>query len=135
MDIVKQKEAILERALSTLNKSLTIYKDYHGTDVEEVARDSSIQRFEYCVELFWKFLKAFLQEKEQVKLEGLSPRKILESALNAKLLNKKEFGIMIQALKDRNLTSHMYNEELADKLIEVIPLYYKTIASIAQQID
>ena len=43
------------------------------------------------------------------------------------LLEDENLIILLQALADRNLTSHSYNVEVAEKIAHNIPLYYRTM--------
>jgi hypothetical protein len=42
---------------------------------------------------------------------------------------------MVQTLTDRNLTSHSYNEQLAEKIVIRIPQYYQTMHAIITKIQ
>lgn len=52
------RRSVLEKALKTLEKSLEKLDQKKFTDYEEL-RDSIIQRFEYSVDTFWKYLTIF----------------------------------------------------------------------------
>lgn len=43
--------------------------------------DSAIQRFEYSIDTFWKFLKIYLQEHLKIQIESASPRAISKMRL------------------------------------------------------
>lgn len=74
-------------------------------------RDSVIQRFEFCWELAWKALRLRL---EQLGVEVLNPRDTFREALNKGLIHD---GIAwTEAQRTRNLTSHTYDEKLADEV-------------------
>jgi len=98
-------------------------------------RDSAIQRFEYSIDTFWKFLKIYLQEIKKIDIEGSSPRSILRQSLHNQIINEDEFNTLISGIVDRNLTSHSYNEELAEKIIQHLPLYYSKMNTILQRIQ
>lgn len=72
-------------------------------------RDSVIQRFEFCWELAWKILKLRL---EMVGIEVLTPRDVFQESLNKGLI--RDGNAWSEAQKMRNLTSHTYDEKLAD---------------------
>lgn len=122
------------KALATLNKSLIIIKDPNNQYLYDSLRDSTIQRFEYSIDGFWKFLKFYIQENEKVDLETSSPRMILRQAETMSIIDKTTYDILIDALADRNLTSHIYNEETADTIVNNIQLYYNTMISILEKI-
>ena len=78
-------------------------------------RDSVIQRFEFCWELAWKALKLRL---EQLGVEALNPRDTFREALSAGLIDDGNAWTEVQ--KKRNLTSHTYDEALADEVYAFI---------------
>jgi len=81
-------------------------------------RDATIQRFEFTVELFWKFLKKALYYE---KIESNSPRDVLSKAYQYQLIDSEK--TWLQMLDDRNNTSHVYKEEDAQKIFENIKTY------------
>lgn len=72
-------------------------------------RDSVIQRFEFCWELAWKILKLRL---EMVGIEAQTPRDVFQESLNKGLI--RNGNVWSEAQRMRNLTSHTYDEKLAD---------------------
>jgi nucleotidyltransferase substrate binding protein (TIGR01987 family) len=134
MEIIEKKYKSLMNALATLNKSLIIIKDPNNQHLYESLRDSVIQRFEYSIDGFWKFLKFYIQENEKVDLEVSSPRIVLRQAETMGIINKTTYDILIDAIADRNLTSHIYNEETADSIVNNVQHYYETMKSILENI-
>lgn len=130
MEIIEKKYLSLTKALETLEESLLIISDPQNQRLYDSLRDSVIQRFEYSIDTFWKFLKIYMQEKEKIDLEVSSPRIILRHAETVGLIDKELHKVLIDCLADRNLTSHVYNEETADSILKNIPIYYKTMKSI-----
>jgi nucleotidyltransferase substrate binding protein (TIGR01987 family) len=88
-------------------------------------RDSVIQRFEFCWELAWKTLRLKLES------EGLlanTPRETWQQALQVGLIH--DGNAWSEAQKNRNLTSHTYDEKLAEDVYRYIlkegyPLFHK----------
>ena len=78
-------------------------------------RDSVIQRFEFCWELAWKVLKLRL---EQVGVVVLTPRDVFREALEKGLI--EDGNTWSEAQRMRNLTSHTYDEELADQVYQFL---------------
>jgi len=78
-------------------------------------RDSVIQRFEFCWELAWKTLKLRL---EFLGIVAMNPRDVFKEALTAGLI--KDGNIWSEAQRMRNLSSHTYDEKLADQVYEFI---------------
>ena len=97
-----------EKALNQLAKALKQPRD-------EYLRDSVIQRFEITYELAWKMLKLCLEA------EGISvrtPRETLQEALQAGFITDGNACSDLQ--KMRNLTSHTYDESLAEQVYDFV---------------
>jgi len=75
-------------------------------DSENMARDSTIQRFEYTLEMGWKLLQYILKD-ERVALPVSSPRAVIKAAHATGLI--ADGDNWIRALDDRNDMSHMYS--------------------------
>ncbi len=133
MEVLKKKHAAVTQALITLYEALEVLHDPTYEKVYENLRDSAIQRFEYSIDMLWKFLKLYLQEKQSISLDIATPRAILRNVLDAGIINKEEYQVLISSLADRNLTSHSYNKELAEELIKKIPGYYTVMKAIADK--
>lgn len=84
--------------------------------------DAAIQRFEFTIELFWKLLKRILAEKG---VEVTYPKDVLRQAYAGKLIDDET--LWLDMLRDRNLTSHTYNQDLADEIYANIKTYYPII--------
>lgn len=153
MEKIVQKYATLTSALVQLKNALDLYKkiesnrdiaQLRGGDEDEVvfqlepllfaARESVIQRFEYCIDLLWKYMRLFL-EKEGLELDELkSPKNIFRKAVNISGITEAESKIFIKMLDARNLSSHIYREEIAEQLIAAIPEYYQLMQSLVSRI-
>ena len=130
MEALTKKYQILLQALNTLKEAIALLDDPEYTKIYDTLRDSAIQRFEYCIDNFWKFLKIYIQEKNNILLETATPRGILREAVNSKLISENEYEELVQAITNRNLTSHSYNESVAQALIEAIPAAYNLMRKI-----
>ena len=92
--------------------------------------DASIQRFEFTIELFWKLLKRILDAKG---VDVRYPKDVLQEAYSGGLIDDEK--VWLSMLKDRNLTSHTYNEDLADEIYEHIKKYYPILKDALQKIE
>lgn len=87
----------------------------------EIIRDSLIQRFEFTYELTHKTLKEFMNYAG-VTLETSFPRTIFKKAYVNNIISDE--SVWINLLEDRNSTSHIYNEKLANEIAERIAKKY-----------
>jgi nucleotidyltransferase substrate binding protein (TIGR01987 family) len=103
-------------------------------DADRGVIDASIQRFEFTIELFWKLLKVILQEKG---LEVQFPKDILKEAFQGRLIDDET--LWLSMLNDRNLTSHTYDEKLADlvygRIKRYTPVFRRTYDALKQNFD
>ena len=91
--------------------------------VDHVGRtDAVIQRFEFVIELFWKTFKHALEDKGIVVQ---TPRDAVAGAYQATWIDDET--VWISMLKDRNLSSHTYNETLAAEILSRIVTYLPTL--------
>lgn len=130
MEKVSQRYASLIKALKTLEKALRISENPKYREIPDTTRNSTIQCFEYSIDTFWKYLKVYLQEKQNVDVFAANPRETLREAVNTNLISREEYEILLSGLKHRNLTSHTYNEPLAKEIVKHIPKYYKIMSEI-----
>ena len=71
-----------------------------------------IQNFECVYELGWKMLKERLEEQGII---ANSPKEVLEKAYQVKFI--EEENLWLEIIKARNLSTHTYDRELAEKLV------------------
>lgn len=133
MEILIKRYNALLKALKTLEKILKKIDQY--ADLHEELRDSTIQRFEYCVDLFWKVLKEYVLFVVMIPIEVNSPKKVLQECVTAGVLSELEHELCVKMVENRNLTSHTYNESLAEELLALIPEYYALIKLITDRIQ
>lgn len=99
---------------------LEAVKEFKQPDASDVVRDGVIQRFEFTYELAWKTIKVYLEDVGIVDVN--SPKAVIKEAYTQKLLTDEKNWLLM--LNDRNLTSHMYKEEMAKEIAERISSYY-----------
>ncbi|MCB1117122.1 MAG: HI0074 family nucleotidyltransferase substrate-binding subunit [Chlamydiia bacterium] len=114
----------VEYALQTLGIAIRAPSQQNRLNI-----DATIQRFEYTIELFWKFLKHLLATQG---VEVLSPKQALLEAYAMKLISDEATWINMQ--NDRSQTSHSYNIELADQIYSRIKIYHPLMHTTFQRI-
>ncbi|MBE1555347.1 nucleotidyltransferase substrate binding protein [Sporosarcina limicola] len=110
---LRQSFKNLERALSRLEEAL------QEDEKNSLMVDGTIQRFEFTIEIYWKTLKRLLLSEG---IEAKTPRETLKEAYQAGWLADEE--AWLQMLKDRNETSHIYDEEMALRILHNIQRYF-----------
>ncbi|MCF8462728.1 MAG: HI0074 family nucleotidyltransferase substrate-binding subunit [Rickettsiaceae bacterium] len=117
------------RTLSSLNM---IYLEEPRADRSNI--DATIQRFEFTFELCWKFLKEFFLQKG---LELNYPKDVIKEAFASGFIEDEL--LWLQMLKDRNMTSHTYDEILGDNIFQriknYVPLFIELKDKLAAHIE
>lgn len=90
-------------------------------DLTELEGQGLIQRFEFTHELAWNVLKDYFEYQGNTLITG--SRDATREAFNKGLIFDGE-GWM-EMIKSRNLSSHTYNEEVANEIIhKIVNLYH-----------
>ncbi|WP_027400293.1 nucleotidyltransferase substrate binding protein [Anaerovorax odorimutans] len=104
---------------------------YDGKDA--LIRDSLIQRFELNYEFCYKTLQEYMKYMG-VFLDDTFPRAIFKKAYANNLISRED--VWIRLIQDRNMTSHIYNEKLADEIANrVVTEYLPAIKELIKNID
>lgn len=135
MESLEKRHTIVLQTLTTLNDSIIDLSNPKYASIYDIVRDSVIKRFEYTFDTFWKFIREYLEEKHGIKFTTISPKSVWREALNARLIAQEEFDQLINMVDDRNLTSHTYNELLAQEISQRVANYYKLIQTILKKIE
>lgn len=117
----KQRFSNFEKAFMNLDLAVKI------SDPDTVQKAGIIQFFEICFELGWKVLKDYLEEKGIAEI--YFPRDIIKKSFEFELIQNG--SVWLEALKNRNLTSHTYDEAMADKVIyDIKNRYYLVLKDL-----
>jgi nucleotidyltransferase substrate binding protein (TIGR01987 family) len=114
---MRKSEVLLK--IQNFEKALNRLKEAVDRAKDDLDRDGVIQRFEFTIELLWKTLKAIL---EYQGIECYSPRNCIKEAFKARLIDDDE--LILDMLEDRNLSSHVYDENMSKRLFERIKNIY-----------
>ena len=96
-----------------------------------VERAGLVQFFEMAFELGWKLLKDYQQAEG---FDVTSPRDAIKQAFQSGLVTAGHDWI--NALEDRNLTTHTYNEQTAVAVVQKIrDTYHPLLVQLAQNFE
>ena len=95
----------------------------------QIHKDATIQRFEFCFELAWKTIQAYVGDQG---LECRSPKNCFRAGAELKLI--KDPKVWFEYLETRNLAVHTYNEKLADKVYQQAVKFPQEIDKLLKQI-
>ena len=101
-----QRFANYKKALSQLEKFISKGK------LNELEEQGLIQAFEYTHELAWNVLRDYLRDQGNSMIHG--SRDATREAFKLNLI--KDGDTWMDMIRDRNRTSHTYNQTIADQI-------------------
>lgn len=94
-----------QNALKTLSQALKFADQESDVDRYNLARDASIQRFEFCVELAWKV------SAKKMGSSSITSKPVLREMAAQGLISN--IDLWFDFIEARNKSSHTYKEEIA----------------------
>ena len=125
---VEKKLNDFHNALYRLSEALEITLANKNEETFSFFRDSTIQRFEFTLEIAWKSIKSFLMEYEGI--ECRSPKGCIREFLSAGYLDNTQISTLLMMIDDRNLATHTYHESLADEIFLHIQEYLTILQKV-----
>jgi nucleotidyltransferase substrate binding protein (TIGR01987 family) len=115
------KEVRWKQRFENFNKSYKLLEKYSNIEIKtELEMAGIIQFFEMTFELAWKVLKDYLEAQGYLVN---SPRETIKQAFQIGVIDNGH--VWIDALSNRILTIHTYDEALAIKMTkEIVQLYF-----------
>lgn len=115
----------MKEIIISFEKALQRLEEILEKEDTEINRDAAIQRFEFTIELAWKSAQKFLREEEII---CRSPKECLKEAFKFGLI--KDDSHWFDMLKDRNLTTHTYDETTAREIYDRLPEYFEVLKDL-----
>ena len=101
------------KALKRLKAAVEIEKKRPLSDLE---KQGMVQAFEFTHELAWKTLKDLLEHRGNSEIYG--SKDASRKAFQLGLIENGE--VWMDMIKNRNLSSHTYDEKTADKIVSAV---------------
>jgi nucleotidyltransferase substrate binding protein (TIGR01987 family) len=139
----EQRFSNYRKALKKLGKAIEIIQnDKNKNDedfdkeswnaIEELQKEGLIQQFEYTHELAWNTMKDYSEYQGNTEVKGL--RDATREAFKMGLIIFPE--IWMSMIKHRNQTSHTYNEETVEEILdEIITNYYAVFLAFETKME
>jgi nucleotidyltransferase substrate binding protein (TIGR01987 family) len=109
-------EEKIQQSLTNLGRALTRLKEaLDEPEANSLIIDGTIQRFEFVIELYWKAFKRIL-DREGIQVS--TPRESIKQAYQVGWIEDED--AWLEMLRDRNETSHVYDEATARRIYESI---------------
>ena len=122
----KQRFQNYQRALQTVTEAADLARQRPLTPLEQ---QGLIQGFEFTHELAWNVLKDYLEDQGFINLIG--SKNATRTAFANGLI--KDGEAWMDMIKARNLTSHTYNLELAEQMInDILQRFYPVFVELEQ---
>lgn len=119
----------LKKAFKQLEEAIKLMKT---RELSVLEKQGLIQSFEYTHELSWKTLKDFLENRGNTNIYG--SRDATKESFKLGLIENGE--AWMQMIKSRNLTSHTYDENTADEIVESIGnIYYIEFKNLIKKMN
>lgn len=113
----QQRFANYKKAVRQLQSAVELSKQ---RELSQLEKQGVIQAFEFTHELAWNVLRDFLQDQGNQDIKG--SKDATRAAFKVELIaNGEQWMAMIQS---RNASSHTYNEQVAEQLVEAIVTRY-----------
>ncbi|MDE3088502.1 MAG: nucleotidyltransferase substrate binding protein [Chloroflexota bacterium] len=100
--------------------------------LNELEKQGLIQSFEYCYELAWNTLKDYFEAQGETNLYG--SRDVFRLAFKRGLIEEGE--TWMDMIRSRTLTSHTYNEDIAEKIAaEIVNRYFSEFVTLRTKME
>lgn len=119
MDRLEQQLNDFHRAAWRLEEALERTANVRDTELYPFLRDSSIQRFEFTFEIFWKLVKTAMRVMEGADCH--SPKSCMRALFHNGYVREDALERLFSMVDDRNLTVYTYRELLAEELFKEAP--------------
>jgi nucleotidyltransferase substrate binding protein (TIGR01987 family) len=116
MHYSKEKIKLLAKALKSLEVVLT-------EPYSNIVRDATIQRFEFTFELLWKSVKIFLREEKNINCDY--PKNCFRELRGVLGLSERDIETCLEMCDSRNVSVHLYSENMARALFLRIKKYFE----------
>ena len=116
--ILYEESLPVVKKFDVFTKSLTVLLGSNRESADEIYRMGIIGQFHLTFELSWKALREVLLLHGVNAAASGSPREIIKAGYQFHFLNDE--NVWLDMLKRRNMTTHIYNETLADELVALI---------------
>lgn len=121
----------LAKATASLAEALDAAKARPG---DLLARDASIQRFEYTFELCAKFLRRQLEAMSDSpsEVDALGYKDVIRLGVERRLLSSSASWFKYREL--RNITSHVYDPVKADQVFGALPQFLRDAKALSARL-
>jgi len=103
-----------QNKLKNLRQAIASFTQVMGVDLakkdafeRDIYKNAAIQKFEYCIELYWKVAKLYLFHFKGI--DESSPKGVLKAFYKESTMPDDVYESLLQMILHRNLLSHLYD--------------------------
>lgn len=136
---MKLEISSLKKAIISFEKTITLLKrkeneDNIDKDEIEVIKAGVIQNFEFTYELCWKFMKRWIENNISSDIvDGVTRRELFRLSAENRLIDDVEQWMDYH--KARNITSHIYDEKIAEEVYRVAADFLTSAKSFLERLE
>lgn len=131
-DILELKLHSLDQALRRLEMALQINDAEFAGIEQETIQCGKIQKFEVCVELFWKATKKFLYGIHGI--DAVSPKMVIRQLYQTRYIDESSYELLIAMVNDRNRLSHVYDEVGFQEIYQRLSAYLDAMRLVLRKV-
>lgn len=125
----KQRFANYKKAVLQLHQAVELSQQRTLSNLE---KQGVIQAFEFTHELAWNVFKDYLEDQGTQNIKG--SRDATREAFKVALIADGEHWM--EMIQSRNISSHTYDERIADKLVQaIIKQYFPLFVSLQAEME
>lgn len=131
--VLTRKIAVFQKAVQGFSTVLNMDLTSFDPVVADAVRNGAVQKFEFCCELSWKTIKAFLYEIHGV--DARTPKAAMKEFFLAGYFDQDECDLSLEMVDDRNLVSHVYREQDFLAVFSKMPNYLNLMRNIILRLE
>lgn len=114
-----------QNAFNKFAKVVDGKKEFYNQGFEDIYLDLVVKRFEFTYEMCWKAVKRYL---DYIGIGCTGPRMCFKEAFTQKIIEHE--NIWLDMIEQRNLSSHIYDEDEIKEILTKIIEYKEAFSSL-----
>ena len=119
-----------QKAYEKFRKAVVGKDEYYDQGFGDIYLDLIVKRFEFTYEMSWKAIKRYL---DYIGLGCTGPRMCFKEAFTQRVIEHEE--IWIDMIEQRNLSSHIYDEDEIKEILEKVVAYQDAFAGLLLNLE
>ncbi|MDO8722210.1 MAG: HI0074 family nucleotidyltransferase substrate-binding subunit [Syntrophales bacterium] len=119
-----------QKAFEKFRKAVADRDEYYNHGFGDIYLDLIVKRFEFTYEISWKAIKRYL---DYIGIGCTGPRMCFKEALTQKVIEQED--IWIDMIEQRDLSSHIYDEDEIKEILEKIVDYKEAFEGLLLKLE